>query len=87
MFICAIIPFLQHIFAQVDDYIYKKGEYADEMYFIIKGRVGYVYEEDLKVYKTISRGSYFGDIELIERCSRKYTLKAIVNSDLLTLNR
>jgi len=70
-----------------EDLIYKKGEYADEMYFIIKGRVGYVCEEDNQVFKTISMGSYFGDVELIKKCDRKNTLKAILSCDLLTMNR
>jgi CRP-like cAMP-binding protein len=48
--------------------VYKEGEYADEIYFIHRGRINLVHEVDEKiyVYKAIQRGSYFGDIEIIK---------------------
>lgn len=55
------------------------------MYFLVRGRIGY--EDCGKIFKTISKGSYFGEAEIIEKCNRKYTLKAVMKSDLLTLER
>ena len=65
MFVSTIVPFLQHIQKDNGEYVCKENEYADEMYFIIKGWVQYVYGPDNIHFKTLSKGSYFGDIELI----------------------
>jgi hypothetical protein len=43
VFVSTIIPFLQHQFCNKDEFVYEEGEYADEMYFIQKGRVNFVY--------------------------------------------
>jgi CRP-like cAMP-binding protein len=44
--------------------IYYKDEHADEIYFIRKGRAGYVLDND-DYFKVLTAGSYFGDLEVI----------------------
>jgi hypothetical protein len=34
--------------------IYEEDEYADEIYFIVKGKVNYVYGTECMVYKTMN---------------------------------
>jgi CRP-like cAMP-binding protein len=44
--------------------IYTIGEHADEIYFVRKGRVGYLLDET-NIFKVMPSGSYFGDLEVI----------------------
>ena len=87
VFISSIVPFLQHLFVRAYDYIYKEKEYADEIYFIARGRVSYVYGASKIIYKTLQKGAYFGDIEVMEMIPRKYTIQALSDCDLLTMHR
>jgi len=52
--------------------MYQKGDYADEMYFIINGRALYVYGKFNYVFKTMPTGSYFGEIELLDSKPREF---------------
>ena len=54
--------------------MYKKHEYADEMYFIIAGRVTFVYGQKNFIFKTMPEGSYFGEIELLDLKPRDFTV-------------
>jgi hyperpolarization activated cyclic nucleotide-gated potassium channel 1 len=65
VFVSTIIPFLQHLYVNKEELIYEEGEYADEMYFIQKGKVNFVYGQECHVFKSLVKGSYFGDIEVI----------------------
>ncbi|CAG9334631.1 unnamed protein product [Blepharisma stoltei] len=86
VFVSAIVPFLQHVFVKADDFIYKEGEYSDEIYFITKGKVCFVHGPGHMVYNSINSGEYFGDIGVINDTPRKYSAKAIVDCDILTMN-
>ncbi|CAG9317227.1 unnamed protein product [Blepharisma stoltei] len=86
-FVAAIVPFLQNLFLAFSEYVYKQGQYSDEIYFLVNGRLNYVEEEEGIVYKSLQRGSYFGDIEVIQRIPRKYTIQAGMDCDLLSMNK
>jgi CRP-like cAMP-binding protein len=47
-------------------FLYRKNDYADEVYFISKGRVLFVYGPSNFTFKTMLEGSYFGEIELLD---------------------
>ena len=85
--IASIIPFLQPIFIQGQDFIYKTGEYAEEIYFIVKGKVAYTYgKENLELW-CVNKGDYFGDIEVSMETLRKCSAKALRNCELLIMNK
>jgi CRP-like cAMP-binding protein len=42
-FITSVVPFMQHMHVASNDYVYTEGEHSDEVYFINKGRVHFVY--------------------------------------------
>lgn len=67
VFIYSIVPFLQYHYVTMHEIIYKEEDYADEMYFIHRGRINFIYcfQNEKYVYKSLPRGSYFGDIELV----------------------
>ncbi|OMJ82236.1 hypothetical protein SteCoe_17142 [Stentor coeruleus] len=85
--IASIVPLLQPMYLERNDYVYKKGEFADEIYFIVRGRVSYVFGKEDTVLKSMQKGSYFGDIEVVKGISRKYSAKGIRSSELLIMHR
>lgn len=46
--------------------IYKRHEYADEIYFIIKGKVNIRPTKSNQNLVTFHRGEYFGDVEVVK---------------------
>ena len=87
MLAATVVPFLQHLFVRAGSPVYQEKDYADEVYFIVKGWCGVVYGAEHYLVKKLQRGSYFGDIEVIESTPRKYTVMAAVDTDLLTLSK
>ncbi|MEE4247704.1 MAG: ion channel, partial [Kangiellaceae bacterium] len=83
VFITTIVPFMQHMFVNAGDFVYTEGEHADEMYFINKGRVHFVYGPKNMRYKSLNEGAYFGEIELLKSTCRNDTIQAFIDCDLL----
>lgn len=86
-FVSMIVPFLKHLFVSGMSMVYRVGDYADEVYFISKGWCGVVYGPENYLVKKLQRGSYFGDIEVIQGVTRKYPVMAAVDADLLVMNK
>jgi hyperpolarization activated cyclic nucleotide-gated potassium channel 1 len=89
VFIATIVPFLLPSLAVGGSMIYQEAEYADEVYFIATGRCAVVVrvEGQYTPVKKLQRGAYFGEIEVILGISRKYSVQALVDSDLLVMNK
>mmetsp|Transcript_11318 Transcript_11318/g.22262 ORF Transcript_11318/g.22262 Transcript_11318/m.22262 type:complete len:691 (-) Transcript_11318:114-2186(-) len=87
MFICHVVPFLQTIMVVEGDYIFQEDEYADEIYFLIKGRAAFVAGNEKTPYKSLQANSYFGEIEIFKQIPRKYSAMALVDCELLSLSR
>ena len=84
-FIVNVMPFLTpHMFAD-DHKVYQVGDFSDEMYFILSGRIMYVYGKKSFVYKSYLKGSYFGEIEIIEKIPRLDQAVTFGRCDLLVL--
>lgn len=86
-FISYLMPLLTPYQLQDDEIVYEEGNYADEMYFIHKGRVNLVYGEKRLVYKSYLKGSYFGEIEIIDKSGRLDTIIAFGVCDFLSLEK
>lgn len=86
-FIAMIVPFLLHLFMKGMSMVYSKDDYADEIYFISKGWCGLVYGREHYLVKKLQRGSYFGDIEVIQGIPRKYSIMAAIDTDMLVMNK
>ena len=85
--VSSIVPFLKPIFVNVNEFVYKKGEYAEEIYFIVRGRVSYVTGKDSAKLTSMQRGSYFGDIEVMLQIPRKYSSKTQRDCELLIMSK
>lgn len=85
--ISAIVPFLKPVFVSYNEFVYKKKEYAEEIYFIVRGRVSYIFGKENSKLTPMQRGSYFGDIEVMLQVPRKYSAKAMRDCELLIMSK
>jgi len=69
------------------DWIYREGDFSDNMYFIAKGQIEIYGETTKTVIATLNEGSFFGERDLFDRTDRKTSAKAIQFCDLYTLDR
>jgi len=87
------VPYLRPIKSDQGQVIFKEGDPVDEIYFLSTGQVAYVLPEHSDaVYLIVERGYYFGEIEFLYvdkdgnvDGKRKFTTKAIVDSELFLL--
>lgn len=86
-FLCDIVPKLKKIEIPADQYIYRKHDHPEEVYFMIDGRASYVYGKENITFKYIVTGSYFGEIEFIKNCKRLHSVIAETHTVLLTMGR
>ena len=57
------------------------------MYFLRRGMVEVCSGDGSKVYKTLTDGSYFGEISLLVSGRRTASIRAVMHCDLLTLEQ
>jgi voltage-gated potassium channel len=69
-FISDIISQLQTRVFLPGDYIFKKGEIGNCMYFICNGNIDVLSEDEVSVIATLNEGDYFGEIALIKKLTR-----------------
>lgn len=84
-FVVFVMPRLKPLKLLEDEYLYKEGDYATEMYIIIKGRTNFVYGRSEIVYKSFLKGSYIGDIELLYKIQRLDNVQACGKTEFLTI--
>ncbi len=73
-FIGSIVPLLNPLKTLKHEVIYKKGNHPTAMFFITKGRVSFFIERKNISFKDMIEGCYFGDIDIIFKRKRKYTM-------------
>lgn len=86
-FVIAFMPLLKPLKYDSEEYLWKEGAYADEVFFITNGRVNLVLSNEV-CYKSFLRGSYIGEIEIV--CKVSYRLsnaQACNNLDTLAISR
>ncbi len=69
------------------DYVVRKDEIGYDMYFISRGSVDVVSEDEKIVYATLSSGQFFGEIALLLSTPRTETIKTREYCDLYSLNK
>ncbi|CAG9312626.1 unnamed protein product [Blepharisma stoltei] len=70
-FISLIVPKLKNVHMQSGEILFKDDDYAEEIYFLVKGRVNF--KKNGIVFKTYSQGSYFGEVDVLNNKLRSYT--------------
>ncbi len=69
------------------DYIFKKGDVGNCMFFIGNGSVNVLSADDSTTIATLNEGDYFGEIALIKKVSRTKSVKAIDYCNLYILEK
>ena len=64
-FIAALVPLLKSMRLKSGEILYREGEYAEEVYFLVKGRVNLKASNGV-VFKTYIEVSYFGEMDILE---------------------
>ena len=78
---------LQPIVYTPGDYIFHKGDFGTEMYFISRGTVEVVSEDGSQVYATLTEGHFFGEIALLLSQPRTASVRALDFCDLYMLDK
>lgn len=67
------------------EFVYNKGEYPNQVYFIVNGRVNMVIGVYSITFKTYVTGSYFGEIEIFDNSARFHSARAETECELLAI--
>jgi voltage-gated potassium channel len=86
-FIKEIILNLEPVVFTPGDTIVYKGDMGYDMFFISKGSVDVVSEDESVVYATLSGGQFFGEIALLFSSPRTATIKAREYCDMYRLKK
>ena len=54
-FLWHVLPILKSIYLQTDDVLYFRGDYAEDIYFILQGTIK-MYSEEGNVFHKVSNG-------------------------------
>jgi len=66
VFVSFVAIFLTPLFIKAHEILYYQNEHADEVYFILKGRMSYVYGDKRIAYKFLAESTYLGEIECLK---------------------
>lgn len=87
-FISNVVPFLTHTIILKGSHVYRIGDYADEIFFLVRGKVevkaGFG-EEELSLVSLLP-GCSFGEIEIVKQSNRIYSIQCCAKSSLLIMN-
>jgi voltage-gated potassium channel len=86
-FINEIILLLKPKIFLPGDYIFRKGDVGISMYFISKGSIDVLSDDESSVLANLNDGNYFGEIALIKEVSRTKTVIAKDYSNLYLLDK
>jgi len=83
-----MLLYIQPLLLPKGEYIVRKGDIGEEMYFIHKGIVKVASEHDNPVvFDTISAGCFFGEINTIFSCPTTASVRTRTNTDLFVLKK
>jgi CRP-like cAMP-binding protein len=86
-FIGSIVPLLSPSKSVMYETIYKKDSHAHSIFFITRGRVSFYLERKDIAFKDMIEGGYFGDLDIIFKRKRRYTMISTAESDFLIMTK
>ncbi|MCT4645304.1 MAG: cyclic nucleotide-binding domain-containing protein [Carboxylicivirga sp.] len=78
---------LKPVFITPDNYVFKAGDEANSMYFVVNGELITLSESEDRELTQLRAGDYFGEIALLKNKRRSATIKALTYCDLYALNK
>lgn len=85
IFVASIAVYLENCIMSAGQTIWNSGEPSNGIYFIVQGRIHYAYGEKNMVFRSLSQGDYYGDVEVINQEVRKFTVLSLTQSQCLVL--
>ena len=85
-FLSYVIPKLHVLFVKLNDAIYQIYELAEEVYFLMEGRVDLIAPSGI-CYRAYIQGAYFGEVEILLGKTRNCTVKAAIHTQLLIMSK
>ena len=85
VFISNIFPLLEPQIFISKEIVYNHKELANNIYFLAKGRVHFISTDLKKPFKVLNVGCYFGDIEVIKKIRREFSVISPNESFILTM--
>lgn len=91
-FIVELLKDISTLKVSAGEYIYNsnmpadKGKIISLVFLIVEGMVNCIYKRDA-CFKTYSKGSYFGDLEVFNNCPRYFGVKASRPTTLMILTK
>ena len=85
-----LVDGLKQVTVQPKEYIFHKGDQGELFYIIEQGEVECGTEEAdgyFNVVRSLGRGEHFGEIALINNVTRTLSVRAVVETQLLTLSK
>lgn len=86
-FVAALVPLLLPLHIGDGEYVYQAGDYPDEVFFILYGRINFVLQPSEIAYKSFLRGSYIGEIEIFQKVNRLNSALCYGIGELLVLSK
>lgn len=86
IFVSTIFPLLESYNYIENEVIYAENDYADYVYFLGKGIVNFIFGENNSVFRVISPGEHFGDIEIVKQTRRMFSVICPKKCFLLGMN-
>lgn len=84
-FVSSVVPFLRHTIVDKDTFVYNIGDYADEIYFLMRGKVT-ISDSDGTDVMSLLPGGNFGDIEVVMQKNRIFSVRTESKCSLLVMN-
>ena len=86
-FITELAENLKEIAITPDEFLFKEGDIGNKVYFVIKGELSVLTENDSKEIAKIRNGDFFGEIALFKNRPRNASVKAITFCHLYYLDK
>lgn len=86
-FIRDIAQYLTPTILTPGDYLFRKGDVANSMFFVQKGRLQVLSSDELKQITLLKKGDFMGEIALFKDTTRTATVKSVGYSDLYELQK
>lgn len=86
-FIKEISKHLKPLVVIPNSFVFKEGDYAEEMYFIVSGNLSVLIDNATKEIAVLKDGDFFGEIAIFENITRTASVKANTYCDLYILKK
>lgn len=86
-FIIDIFPRLNSISLVCGQALFYKNDTADDVYFLVSGRVTLTITSSYIPFREIVQGSYFGEVDILQETRREFSSIVSQNAEIVTMDK